>query len=167
MAAIGAVVSLIGTVVSAAGTIAAGERAPAAAEYQAKQLDIKANEEVAAAQREEQQTRREKNLVLSRQQALAASSGLGASDPTIADLAGETEAFGEYRAGLVRYGGEERSTGLKMQAEGARYTGESARIGATYSAFGTILGGVSSFFSKYGNGGFGGAQQNTYLYGYG
>lgn len=150
LATITAVIGAVGTVVQAAGTIAAGRAERAAGEYQAKQLDRKAMEELAASQREAYEYRQNKELALSRQQAVAATSGLGATDPQVLELAGETASRGRYQESLAVYVGKERKAGLEAQAKGARLLGRAAELGTRYSAAGTILGGIGSFFDKYG-----------------
>jgi hypothetical protein len=147
---IAAVIGLVGSAVTAVGTIAAGRAERQAAEYQAKQLDRKALEELAASQRETYEYQQNKELALSRQQAIAATSGLGATDPQVLELAGETAKRGRYQESLAVYVGKERKAGLEAQAEGARVSGRAAEIGARTSAAGTILGGIGSFFDKYG-----------------
>ena len=167
MAGISAIIGLVGTLVSAAGTIAMGQAEKEQADYEAKQLDLKAQEEQAASQREAFEADKEKRLVTSRQQALASASGLGAADPTIVDLTSGTEAYGTYRTRMIRYGGEERATGLRAQAEGRRISGQAAAQGAMYSALGTVIGGFGSMFAKFGGGGPPTATSSSSLYGYG
>lgn len=150
LAAVGAVVGLIGTAVSAMGTIAAGQAQSAAADYQAQQLERKAAEERAASQREAFTKKQEVDLVQSRIQAGAAASGLGTLDPTIQDLAGDTEVQGQMNQKMVRYGGEQRRAGLLDQASAARATGKAEEQGSIFGAVGTMIGGASSFFTKYG-----------------
>lgn len=142
-----------GTVVSAVGTIAAGNAQKAAADFQAKQLDARATEERAASQRDQMETRHQADLVLSRQQALAAGSGFDALSPDIVNLAGETKARGEYQSGMLRYGGESRGNALNAQASGARATGQAQQTAGYIGAAGTILQGGADWFSKYGAGG--------------
>ena len=174
MAALGTIAALAtiaGTVVTAAGTIASGNAQAKmaqqqgidrqqAAEFEARQLDIRANEERAAGQVEAKQHRRNKNLALSRLQALSASSGFSATDPTSLAIAEEIETYGEYQAGLANYKGEATQRNLRERAGAARFSGASAsragyaeasaaRTGSYYSAGGTILGGISSAASTY------------------
>lgn len=154
MAQLAMVAMIAGSAMQAAGTLAAGNAAEAEGAFQAQQLDIKAKEEVAASQREAMQKRKETDLVLSRQQALAASSGLGALDPTILDLAGDVAEEGAYHESLIRYGGQERAAGLKLQGQAARFSGKNAQRGSRWAAAGTLASGVgSSMFGKYGAGG--------------
>jgi hypothetical protein len=149
MAGLAALASIAGTVVSAIGTIAAGKAQARAANYEAAQLDIKAKEERATAQRATLEKQREADLILSRHQALTAASGLGTTDPTVLDQAGEIAEYGTYQQQLEKYGGESRAMGLESQAYGSRMSGNARQRGATYDAFGTILGGVSTMFGRF------------------
>jgi hypothetical protein len=155
MAMMGAVFGLLGTVVSAMGTIAQGKAAEAAAEFEAKQLEMRGKEERAASQREALEKKREGDLVQSRFQASAAASGAGAGsmDPTIAQLSSDIAGQSKYGQLMERYVGEERKRGLDTQAKAREMEGEAARKGSMFSAFGTIVGGLSNFATKYGAGG--------------
>lgn len=134
---------------SAAGTIAAGNAQAASAEFQAKQLDAAAAEEKAASQREASRVKKERDFILSRQQAVASASNLGALDETVLDLAGDVVQEGAYQERMVRYGGDERAKGRRMQAAASRLEGKAAKTGSMFSAAGTILGGLGSFASDY------------------
>ena len=144
-----AILGLVGTAVSAAGTIAAGSAQKSAAEFQAAQLEQQGKEEKAASQREAERVRKERDFILSRQQAVASASNLGALDETVQDLAGDVIQEGAYQEGMVRYGGEERAKGRRAQAAAARLEGKAAQTGSYFSAAGTILGGLGSFASDY------------------
>lgn len=145
-----AIASAIGTVVSAAGTIAGGVAAKNAADFQAAQLEQQATEEKAAAQREAAQARKERDFIMSRQQAVAASSNLGALDETVLDLAGDVAQQGEYNAQMVQYGGEQRARGRRAQAAAARLEGRAEMMGSVFKSAGTIMGGIGDFASDYG-----------------
>lgn len=145
MAGLASVIGLIGTVVSAVGTIAAGEAQKDAKDFEAQQQEIQGQEERAASQRDALRKRKERDFLISRQQAVAASSGLGALDETVQDLAGDVVEESAYQEGMIRYGGEERARGRRAQAAASRYEGEAARTGAMFSAAGTIMGGIGSF----------------------
>lgn len=134
----GQALSGLGALVSAGGTIASGVAANNAARYEAQQMEIKAAEERAAAQREAQQKRREGQLVMSRQQALAAASGAGAGTdaPTIVKLMTDTAKEAEYNALTAQYGGESRARGLLDSARGRRASGRASLLGSTIGAFG-------------------------------
>lgn len=140
-----AVLGLVGTAVSAAGTLAAGAAQKSAADYQAAQLDQQAKEETAAAQREAQRADKEKKFVLSRQQAVAGASGLGALDETVQSLAGDVITQGEVNKGMISYGGQERAKGRRAQAVSARMEGKAAQTGSYFGAAGTLMDGVGSF----------------------
>ena len=154
LGALGAIASLAGTVVSAAGTIAAGKQAQANANWQALEQERQAKAEQASAQREAQQLERRKDLALSRHQAVAAASGLSASDPTSLDIRGEIEEYGTMQQQLAQYGGRDRRAGLEAQATATRLEGDLAAKRARSSAIGTILGGIGGL-ARYSTGGGG------------
>lgn len=143
------VASLAGTAASAVGTIAAGNQAQASADFEAAQLDAAAAEERAAAQREAMQKRKETQFVLSRQQSVASASNLGALDETVIDLAGDVVQEGAFQEGMIRYGGAQRASGRRAQAQAARISGKAAKTGSYLDAAGTIMGGIGSFGSDY------------------
>lgn len=145
-----AIIGLIGTAVSAAGTIAAGQAKKDAADFQAEQLERQAAEERAASQREAAQKKKETDLLLSRQRAVASASNLGALDETVLDLAGDVAQEGAFQQGMIRYGGEERAKGRIVQAAASRMEGRAAQTGSYFSAAGTLMGGLGSFASDYG-----------------
>jgi len=138
-----------GALVQASGTIAAGKTAQQSANYEAAQLNIKAKEEQASAQRDAQELGRRRDLALSEGQNKAAASGFSATDPTALAIADEIAKYGTMQEQMAMYGGESRRTGIDAQAVGRRAEGAAARRGASYSAMGTILGGISSMASKY------------------
>ena len=163
MAGIASIISVVGTVVSAVGSIATGAAARRQADYQAAQLDIKADEEFAAGQREGLEYAKQKRLALSRMTARAAGSGLDASGSTIARLAGETEAYGTLQQQMAQYGGASRKAGYKAQATSTRASGRAAQTASYFDAAGTILGGFTSLYDKYGRPGyFGGPRASPY-----
>lgn len=147
-----AIAGLVGTAVSAAGTLAAGAAQKSASEFQAKQLEQQAAEEKAAAQREADRVKKERDFILSRQQAVAASSNLGALDETVLDLAGDVAQEGAYQEAMVRYGGDQRAKGRRAQAAASRMEGKAAMTGAMFGAAGTLMDGVGSFSKDWGAG---------------
>lgn len=167
---------LAGAAVSAMGTIAGGNAANSAAQAQANALDFRAKQEEmagmearASSQREAGENRRAGDLAQSQLQARAASSGGGATDPTIALLDQGIAGRSEYGALMERYKGESRFRGLMDQAVATRYTadatraeGEAKKNAAMYSAFGSLLGGAGSAFSQ-----FSGSSLSRPLYGAG
>jgi len=163
MAVLGTIASIAGTIVSAAGTMAAGKAAKQAANFEAQQLEIKAKEEQAAAQLEAGEHRKQKNLALSKLQANAAASGFTATDPTSLAIADEISRYGTMQEQIAQYGGKSRRAGLESQAVARRMEGKAAASAARTSAFGTIIGGVSSFAKKFDVGSSSG--QSSYMYG--
>ncbi|RWF71864.1 MAG: hypothetical protein EOQ34_13905 [Mesorhizobium sp.] len=140
-----AILGLVGTGVSAVGTLAAGAAQKSAADFQAAQLEKQAKEEQAAAQREADRAKKEKDFVLSRQQAVAGASGLGALDETVQQLAGDVITQGAVNEGMIRYGGAERAAGRRAQAASARLEGKAAQTGSYFGTVGTLMDGVGSF----------------------
>ncbi len=132
---------LLGTGLSAAGTIYAGSQAKAAANDQAKAMEQKGEQEVAIAQRKARESRREKQLVLSRQRAVAAASGGGVNDPTTESIMAKTEEKGEYNALLDMYNGATMRADLYREAGVARAEGQSQMTGSYINAAGTIYDG--------------------------
>lgn len=143
------ILTIAGIGASAAGTIAAGGAQKSAAEFQAKQLEQQAEEERAAAQRDALEKKKQVDFLQSRQQATAASSGLGALDETVTDLAGDIAQEGAYQVGTIQYGGEERAKGRRAQAAASRLEGSAAQTGSLFSAAGTIMGGIGSLAGDY------------------
>lgn len=185
LGALATIASIAGTAVSAVGTIAAGRAQAAqyqaqaqahqmqaranmqAAEFEAAQLELQGNEELAASQQEMEEARRRKQLALSTLQARAAGSGFTATDPTTLNLSDEISKYGTLQQQMALYGGQSRKAGLLSQAEARRFEGETglaisgyesaalrqaasaARSGSYLSAAGTILGGISSMAGRY------------------
>lgn len=144
-------------------------RIAAAKEFEAKQLEQDAGLAIAQAQRQKMEEERTARLVASRALAVAAASGGGASDTTIANLISRVKGEGALRGAYAMYEGEERSRRLLMGADAKRYEGAVAieggydaerayafksRATAT-QATGNVLSGLGSLFMKYGGGGFG------------
>lgn len=139
-----AALAAIGSLVGAVGTIAAGKAAKKDQDFQAVQLDQKANEERASATRVAAQSRNEAALVDSRAQALAASSGGGAGTdaPTIVKLMSGIAGQGELNAQTNLYTGFSRGAGLNDQASAARRSGKASLLGSYLNAFGQAAGGL-------------------------
>ena len=166
-----AALAAIGSIIGAVGTIMTGQAQAAAMEYQAKQLEVKATEERAAAQREAIEQGTETEYIISRQRAVAGASGLGVLDDTVLKLASDTAGAGRYRQLMTQYGGKSRQSGLLAQAEAARMSGRAALTGSYFAAAGHAIGGLStlmsggtSLYQKYGGGGAPGAMP-AYYYG--
>lgn len=155
---------------AAAGARAAAERTAQAKRFEAQQLSVNAGQELAAGQKAGFEQERQARLVASRQIALAAASGAGASDPTIMNLIARTTKEGSYRAAVAIYGGEERARQMRMAAAGREYEADAAIVGGeqTASAYktagvGALLRGGASLFAKYGAGGPSGSGDSAAL----
>lgn len=151
----GSLLSGLGTAVSVGGTILSGIAGQNAADFQAAQLDAQAKSERARGQRAAEQETRKADLIMSRQQALAAASGAGASTdaPTIVKIMSDTAEQGAINAGMVNWNANERALGLEAQAEGARMSGQSKMFGSLLSGAGGLFSGLSkipTFADKYG-----------------
>lgn len=140
----GTALGAIGSVVSGVGTIAAGAAQKQAADFEAKQMEMKAKEEVAASQRDAIAKRREGAILNSRAQALAAASGGGAGTdaPTIVKLMGQTAGEADYNAQTAMYGGYSRAAGLRDSAKGRRMSGNASLLGSVIGGFGSTASGL-------------------------
>lgn len=144
MAALSAIAGVIGAI----GSIQQGQAANEQAKFEAQQQEMQGKEEFAASQREADQARQEAELVQSRQQAVAASSGGGAADPTIVRLMSDVAGQGELNAQSSIYGGESRKRGLFDQAMGTRMTGKASLLGSYFGAAGALAGGFSKAYQQ-------------------
>lgn len=165
-----AAVSLVGTGISVSGQMQAADAARAAAasnkvaaDYQAHNMEVKAGQDRATSQRNLIESRRRQSIVMSRERALSADSGAGASDPTIITNEGKIGTEGEINALNALYKGEESARGLEEGATLTRYQGVAgvsagnARADAMETgAFGSAVSGIASagsMYARYGNGG--------------
>ena len=137
--------ALVGSLIQGVGALASGAAANRAARQEAAMLEERGKEEFAASQRDADERRREANLAVSRQQALAAASGAGADAPTIVRLMSDTAGQGEYSAQTELYGGRQRRAGLYDSARARRAEGRASLLGSAFDAAGSIFGGVSKF----------------------
>lgn len=156
----GTLLSSFGQVQQGASQAEVGRRSLELANFQADQLRRNAGSAIAASQRSAQDIQRNNDYIASRALAVAASSGGGASDPTVINLIARTAGEGAYRKSLALYQGQDKARALETQADATVYGGEMAmekgvevarasNIGATS----TLVKGGASLFSKYGMGG--------------
>jgi len=116
----------------------------ASLDFEASQLEDRADQEFAAGQREAGELRKRKELALSTLQASSAASGFSATDATTLDLAGDIEERGSIQERSALFSGSQRAAGLETQATARRATGNAAVQGGRFASIGTILSGVSS-----------------------
>lgn len=145
LAALGTAASAVGTVVGASAAEEQGKNADRAAQMQALALQREAREKEAAAQRRAITEQTKADLVLSRQQAVAAASGGGATDPTVLDIMGNTAQQGRYNADSALYEGAAAGQSLDEQAALTRYRGQQARRAGRINSMTTVLSGMSNF----------------------
>lgn len=140
----GTILSLASAVNQASTYNKYGAAQDGAAQFRAAQLEQQAGQERASAQRTAMEARRRAKLAASRAQALSASSGAGALDPTVLKLMSGIAGEGELAADNALYQGEERAIGLQTSAAANRYEGSQARRAGEIRANTSILGGVAS-----------------------
>lgn len=153
MAFLAAALPYIATAVTAYSAIRQGTAANAVARSEAAQMEDQANAERAASQRAYLEEKRQARYVSSRAQAVAAASGAGVSDPTVANIISGIEGEGEYRALSRLYQGDVTAQGLQYGAQVRRKEGRAAKTAGYLSAASTVLSGASSLYGKYGAGG--------------
>lgn len=88
------------------------------AQFQSQQLNVSAGQAQAAGQHNAIDIERQTQLNASRALAVAASSGGGASDPTVVSLLAQNAADGAYRKATALYEGDDQARSLKLQAAG-------------------------------------------------
>lgn len=128
------------TGLSAAGTIFEGAQQREAADFEAKQLKTQAGQEVAIAQRSAFEKKREAELANSRNLAVAAGSGAGASDPTVINIMADVENQGLYNALTEMYSGFSKRNDLIAEAKIRKAEGKAAFGNSLISAAGTVFG---------------------------
>jgi len=144
MASLGTL-AILGSALGAVGSVASGASQSAALKAQANAAERQANEEQAAAQRDAISRREEANLVLSRQQAVAAASGGSATDTTILNLIGNTAARGDYNVASSIYEGKARAANLYDQAAIDRQQARASMLSGIIGGGATLLQGISSY----------------------
>lgn len=143
-------VGAAGTAINASGQIMEGQAQNRSAKIEARSLDQAANNKLASSQRESLELERQGKLEASRVLAVAAASGGGASDPTVMNLMSRLAGENNYRQMTALYEGEEEARQLRNQASVTRNAGKRAEASSKLGAFGTVLSGGSSLYSKYG-----------------
>lgn len=138
------------TVLSAGGQVQSGLQTNRAAQYEAGALRTAGGQALASSQRVAYGERRQKDLALSRAQAVAAASGGGATDKGVLDIMAGIEAQGEYNAMSALYEGQAAKQAYETQADLTSYAGKQARMAGFLKGTTTALAGGSSLYEKYG-----------------
>lgn len=139
-----------GTLLQAGGTLSAANAQAGQLRSEATQLDAMAGTDRASSQRTSAEQRRQARLLQSRALAVAASSGGGASDPTVVNILSRLEGEGEYRSLVALYEGEESARSKEMQAIAKRKEAKNVKKAALFSAAGKVLEGASTMYQRYG-----------------
>lgn len=132
----------VGTGISAYGKHKKGQEQKDQAYSRARQLQRNASVTRAISQREAEDERRLGELAESKALAMAAASGGGVSNATIANLRAGLEAEGEYRALQRLWAGEEEASGMELEAYNTKKAGRAAARAGTLGAATTILSGA-------------------------
>lgn len=151
LAAAAPYVGLIGAGYGAYSQYTAGKADAANQRALAIQQEREGKASQAEAQRAAIEERRKAKYAQSRALAVSAASGAGASEsPTVANILGDIEAEGEYRALSALYSGDTDAALSRYAAGASRREGRARRLSSYYDASSTILGGVGDFYEKYG-----------------
>lgn len=138
MIALAGIVSAGAGLAQAGATIYAGNEQKKAAYEAAKREETAGQAEFASSQREAQERRLEGQIVMSRQQALAAASGggAGADAPTIVRLMSETAKRSRYGEESTLFGGRQRRQTYFDSATSRRTTGDANFLGSVLTGIG-------------------------------
>jgi hypothetical protein len=131
----------------------------------AKALNYAATTAMASAQRQAMDSVTDKKLALSKVQAVAAASGGGATDTTVANVMSEIEQQGEYNKAVALFAGETEMNRLNDEAQSALiegmnvanargYQADQVRRQGRRKAAGTLLSGageVGKSYTRYSN----------------
>lgn len=149
-AIIGVGARLGSTIIGGIAQARAGRAERDAAYFEADQMESLAGEERAAGQRDAFEIDRQVNTLLSRGRAVAAASGAGASDSTVANVQADLATAGRARSDMANYTANARASALETQAEMRRRGGRASLTAGRLAAFGTIIGGTGSAASDFG-----------------
>ncbi len=128
----------IGTALSVGSTVYGGLSAYKQGKDTSKALKAKGERELAVSQREAERKRRETQLLVSRQNAIAGASGAGATDPSVLAVMGKTKTEGDNAAMLDMYNGMVNRSDLYTEANTVRGEGKSKLFGTFLDAGSTI-----------------------------
>lgn len=150
MAPLMLVATLASAAISAYGAVKAGKDQQAALDFEAKQHERQAADELAAGQRLALDKRREGDLAMSAVRATAADSGAGVLTPNIMEIFGSLGEQADLNARAEIYGGQNRQAGKLDAATANKVKGKSIYQGSILSGIGEGLKGVGK---AYGGGG--------------
>lgn len=150
MGAAAGILGAVGSVVSAAGSIAGANAQVAAAKAEQQQLNQIAAEKVAIATRRIADKDREKKLLMSRGQAVAAASGGGATDSTVLELMGGIEKTAFVQEGEMLAQAQTAANLDRYQGRVGVSVAKANRTATTIGAVGSAIAGGTEAYAKYG-----------------
>lgn len=136
----------LGTLASVGGTVLSGVAAAQQGKAMEAEVKRQATEERAIASRKAEERRRDTARVISRQKAVAASSGAGVTNPTILDIIGDTAQRGSFLERTETDIGARSASTLRAQGAMARRKGQGAFAGSILEGIGQGAKG----FARYG-----------------
>lgn len=142
---------LVGTILSAGTGILGGIAAKNASKAEEQVLTQKAAEERAMGSRAAEDRRRQTELVMSKQTAMAADSGAGTQGASIIDIYGDTAQRGSYLARSDYAAGDRQADSYLAKAANAKTKGNNAFTGSILEGFGTAAKGLSSAYKDSGS----------------
>lgn len=141
---------IAGPAISGVSSVISGNSIKKSSEFEASQLEQKANQTVASGLQAAKEERRQAKLLQSNALAKAAAGGGGGSDVStnkiISDIGGE----GEYRALTKMFEARESEAYFKDSANAKRYEGKQAQKAGYLEGIGTALTGAGDWYSRYG-----------------
>lgn len=143
-----AAIMLAPTILQSIGGIMGASDQDDALNRQAKALEVQGTEALASAQREAMGERKKGRIASSKLRAIAGASG--ASGKGVADLAASLQGRSEYNTSAVLFGGKSKQQAAYTQADELRDQGDLLKKNSYLGAFGTLLGGASKAYGKYG-----------------
>ncbi len=121
-----------------------GYAAAAAAQFSAEQMRINASEAAAASHRTAFDIARQGQLIASKQLAVAAASGGGASDPGVLTIMARTAGENAYRSQVALYEGLSRQRQMNLAAAGEQWTGQEEKRQGMLAGLTSSIGAVST-----------------------
>lgn len=158
LGAVGTATQLVGGLQQASAIKAAGKAQQQQAEYQAKQAQIAAGQEMASGQRDALEQGRRTRLAQSRATAIAAGQG-GTMDNSFLNIMSALESEGQYAKDFALFESKDRASQLEQQSDLLKYEGKNARIAANTEAKSKVMSTLTNtamsagtLYSKYGGG---------------
>lgn len=147
LATIASVATIAAAAISAGGAVYEGYQSQQANELEARQEKKAGDLEFASSQREADQRRLEGQLIMSRQQALAAASGggAGADAPTITKILSDTGEAADLNSRNTIFQGASRRQDYFDSASARVATGQGNFFGGILRGLGSLAGGIGRY----------------------